>query len=80
MTIEEAQKVGGILVTADSGCPCCIEELVKLANYAFPEFIWKYDVETEKVIVTGAEEEGEEDVEDSPTTGAYLHDLNEEVE
>ena len=40
MTLDEAQRVGGILMEADGGCSHCARNLFELAQKAFPEFRW----------------------------------------
>lgn len=40
MTLEDAQKIAMIVATADGGCPCCVDNLVKQLRPAFPDFRW----------------------------------------
>ena len=41
MTLEEANKLAGIVGTADGGCEQCVGSLCYLLNESFPEFHWE---------------------------------------
>lgn len=45
MTLDEAQRVGRIVATADGGCPYCACELLGHLAAEFPEFVWSYEDE-----------------------------------
>lgn len=60
MTLAEAQAVGRIIATADSGCGYCIKDLAKRCRKQWPQFEWWVDGEAdygEAVIVTAKENE-----------------------
>lgn len=41
MTLDEAQEIAAIIMTADSGCPFCATDLAEKMQDSFPAFIWK---------------------------------------
>ena len=43
MTIQEAEKIARIIVTADGGCRVCVQELASEMQEMFPEFEWIFD-------------------------------------
>ncbi len=38
---EDAVKVASVICMADSGCPQCVSELIRLAKIAFPAHEWR---------------------------------------
>ena len=42
MTLEEAQEVAAIAVTADGGCGYCARDLLAKLQESFPQFVWTW--------------------------------------
>lgn len=61
MTLDEAEKIGRIIGTADGGCDTCISLLADQMNEAFPEFWW--EVTDEEIRVQSQISDDPEDTE-----------------
>lgn len=65
MNIEEANRIAGIVGTADGGCVHCVGALVRSLNEDFPEFIWEmkdWGEANERIEVTTVEHRMNTDV------------------